>query len=147
MEPPVVYLDAIHNVLDNMRKWLDAFRRTSADHDDLYHLTLTNHLEVAVSFAQKGRENAQKVPQNARRVVRSYASEMQNFFKDDFVELINLNLLGEFSYMSRDTVIDVWLTLVCRGICWARLHWILIDSNFSAVPSRYYRSKLPVYIG
>ena len=146
-EPPVEFLDAIHNILDYARGWLDAFRRTSEDHDDLYHFTLIKHLEVAVRFAQKERENAQKVPQNARRVVASYASEMQNFFKDDFAEFSDLYRFGGLCHMSRDTVIDVWLTLVCRGICWARLHWILIDSDFSAVPSRYYRSKLPVYIG
>ena len=144
-EPPVEYLDAVHNVLDEMSRWLDAFRRTSEDHDDLYHCTLINHLEVAVGFAQKGRENAQKVPQNARRAVRSYASEMQNFFKEDFAGF--KNLFGEFDNMSRDTVIDVWLTLTCRGICWGRLHWMLIHSNFSVVPSRYHQSKLPVYIG
>lgn len=144
-EPSVEYLDAIHRILDDMGKWLDAFRQNSEDHDDLYHYTLMAHLVIAVDFAQKGRENAQKVPQNARRVARSYASEMQNFFKEDFVEF--KDLLGEFSHMSRDTVVDMWLTLVCRGICWARLHWMLMDTNFSAVPSRYYQSQLPVYIG
>ena len=144
-EPSVEYLDAIHNILDNMRKWLDAFRQTSEEHEDLYHFTIIAHLEVAVEFAQRGRDNTHKVQQNARRVARSYPSEMRNFFKDDFA--VFKNLFGDFTNMSRDTFIDLWLTLVCRGICWARLHWMLMNSTFSAIPSRFYNSQLPVYIG
>ena len=144
-EPAVEYLDAIHDILDNMREWLDAFRQISEDNDDLYHITIMAHFDVAVGFAQRGRENPHEAQQNARRVARSYASEMRNFFRDDFAEFVNL--FRDFDSMSRETVIDIWLTLVCRGICWARLHWMLMGSTFSAIPSRYYNSQLPVYIG
>lgn len=132
------YLNAIHAVLDRERLWLEKFRKESGDNDDLYHAVLIEHIDLAVRYAQKVRNNG-------RRLACPYAFEMQEFFEDDFAGLCNR--FSELEWAARSTIIDIWLTLVFRGICWSRLHWMALNPPFSTVPARYFGSQLPAYIG
>ena len=137
-EPSMQYLDAIHRVLDTMRSWLEKFRNESEANDDLYHAVLIEHISLAVVLAREARENA-------KRVALMYTSEMRGYFKDDFAGLYAS--FTDLPDVSKNTVVDLWLTLAFRGICWARLHWMALDSPFSTIPARYCDSQLPVYIG
>ena len=132
------YLDAIHAILDLERLWLEDFRKQSSNNDDLYHTVLIEHIDLAVRCARKIRENG-------RRLACPYAFEMQEFFEDDFAELCKP--FSELQWATKSMIIDLWLTLVFRGICWSRLHWMPLNTPFSTVPGRYFGSQLPIYIG
>lgn len=46
---------------------------------------------------------------------------------------------------SREEVEDAWLTMIFRAFCWLRSHVMIPD--VPPVPSEYWNSKMPVYIG
>lgn len=71
-----------------------------------------------------------------------WVAEGAHVYWDNLREIVqDMKLLG---CEDEDLVKDAWITLMFRAFCWHRCHFIVPGSR---VPSRYYGSRQPVYIG
>ena len=106
----------------------------------LYEALLLEHMHQAIVIAGEVRQEKSKIKAPRDDV---YFEEMWKYFENNFSRLCSsLSGLAE-----KNVLIDLWLTLVYRGFCWAQCHSISTTSAHYTVSAKYYNSQMPVYIG
>lgn len=70
----------------------------------------------------------------------NYEADVEGYFK----QLPNIVAEMEKKGVNRLTCIDMWCTMMVRGMCWGACHFFVPGER---VPVQYYGSQLPVFIG
>ncbi|KAI4216707.1 MAG: hypothetical protein LQ351_001196 [Letrouitia transgressa] len=109
---------------------------------DLYFPLVKAHLIRAASVRNKIFEGlkSKNLPEKllALRTMHVYWDDME-YYKEAMSEF------GWESVEERDIVEDSWIMLMFRAFLWSAAH--VFDIRQKPLPSRYYGSQLPVYIG
>ena len=139
----LTFLEALHDEAELMESWI-AERRlagpaTSSKKEDLVQAIIVQHFIRANEAAA-----ARSIEWSALRPTQQqyYVAEVTWHFK-------NLHSLSDpfTTIADKQVIVDLWLCLMYRAICWAKAHYIERDTPHATVPARYWGSELPVYIG
>lgn len=121
----------------------------SLQNRDIKPLPYLDLVRAHLSKAPFSYKAALRVPRDRLRGPRTFddrrhwRGEAMHFYWDymgDYVKLMNENGCD-----NKKEVEEAWITLIFRAMCWQRAH-VFIDDSLP-LPSKYYSSKLPVYIG
>jgi hypothetical protein len=62
----------------------------------------------------------------------------------DIIKDMNEQGFNDDGWGGQGSVTEAWLTMMFRAFCWHRCHFLVPGNR---VPSEYYGSQMPVYIG
>jgi hypothetical protein len=137
---PLDFLEAIHDCWDETTAY---FLKQQADGAFEYRHLIVGHINRAVRWYYDSTEEGVKEhgEEETFDLVRWIALGMHQYF----------DTLDEFArHMARkgckdhDLAIEAWLMLMMRAFCWHRAHFMVKGSR---VPSEFYESRMPIYIG
>ncbi|TVY17056.1 hypothetical protein LARI1_G004501 [Lachnellula arida] len=125
------YLDAVHEQFDNLKQWIivqkgPIYRNVLGAH--IRHITL--------------RENEETGSLNWQTLHPDYEAEVKEYFAlwpNIMADLAD----GKYEYYEK-ALFDTWVVMLFRACCWGACHFFVPGER---VPSEYYGSQLPVYIG
>ena len=107
------------------------------------------HIKNAVNFWHEGYERIQKGQGREHHGLRDWLAEGMHMYWDYLP-----NIVSEMSvktYASESLIREAWIMLLFRAFCWSRCHYMSpSEARFpdsTRLPSRYWNSKLPVYLG
>lgn len=125
------YLDAVHDQYDKMKQWI------VHQQGPIYRTVLGAHIRHAIF-----RENGETSPLNAQTPHPDYEADVDAYFATW------PNILADLSQgknvFSDAILFDTWVVMLFRACCWNACHFFVPGVR---VPSEYYGSQLPVYIG
>jgi hypothetical protein len=125
------YLDAIHDEYDKLKKWIIHQK------GPIYRTVLGAHLRHAIF-----RENGQMSTFAGPSPYPNYEADVEAYFAVWPTILADLSD-GKEDYHAK-ILFDTWVVMLFRACCWSACHFFVPGER---VPSEYYGSQLPVYIG
>ena len=139
------FLDAVQDTHALISKLLFGLSRGFSIRDRFLWNLVKVHVARATSVktrAQAAVKNATRPDQNSQLSPQWIAVSMELYWDDiGYYQ-------GEMERRSRahpDYVTDAWILLMFRAFLWSRGHEF--DTSRQPLPSKYYRSQIPVYIG
>ncbi len=131
------FLEQVHDCWDETTRYFQEWQnRTKA----AYVTLLTCHIEHTAGWIGLPRKNTTE-----RReyfdVIKWIAEGMHIYF-DQLPRMVEY-MRGR-GVDDGDLVVEAWFTLMFRAFCWHRLHDLVPGPT---IPSVYYGSKMPIYIG
>lgn len=147
----IAFLNAVHDKYDQTSNWFkERIHHQSFTYEDL----VTTHISHAVYFWGESTENIRL--KNARydpSWMRDWAAEGAHLYWD-YLPSITKKMMDRYPASSEENVHEAWITMMFRAFCWWRCHWMDLSETEEnsgipkmRLPSRYYESKFPVYIG
>jgi hypothetical protein len=134
----------VHPLADNQRRYHSGATTYLRISNISYHALVIAHLRVSTQPVARTIAVEIGSDQNPEllEVMHSYFDKLPNLVKG----IIDADTRsGERSSLRQEEVEDAWLTMIFRAFCWQRSH-IMIPDNVP-LPSEYWNSKMPVYIG
>lgn len=134
----VHYLDAVHNHFTSLTAYLEI-----CDHDrsSFKYLSLLGlHIRLAIfrlegdTFQPRGETDPQ------RELAPDYGADMEGYF----AQLPKIVDMMQMQGLDAKLVVDTWTSMMLRACCWGACHFFVPGER---VPTAYYGSQLPVYIG
>jgi hypothetical protein len=125
------YLDAIHDEYDKLKQWIIHQK------GPIYRTVLGAHIRHAIF-----RENGETTMLAAQSPHPDYEADVEAYFAVWPTILADL-LDGKEDYHAK-ILFDTWVVMLFRACCWNACHFFVPGER---VPSEYYGSQLPVYIG
>lgn len=156
-EQPIKFLEEVHDFWDDIENYFQGQEAASnvengsgepSDRSHIYNNLVKVHLRHAVlaeSYADRilsHNERRKLFPLGNRiKNVRMAETLAQYFYRLEPMrkEMNNLgHSFGEASFL------EIWAHLMVRGFCWHHCHTMVAGMT---VPSEYWNSRLPIYIG
>lgn len=125
------YLDLVHGYFDQTTGWY----RSISDFQKINRILISAYLRFCVFRFQQIDQNV-LVAENP-----DYEAEMKRYF--DLWPLILNNMRAE-PFHTEELYFDSWVTMLFRACCWGACHVFVPGER---VPSEFWHSQLPVYIG
>ena len=126
------YLEKVHDSFDTSTDYL---AKMNQDASQITYIGLLGiHIRLAV-FCPDGETTplAAEIPQ--------YADDVKRYFDQlPAIAAAARNIVQ----IEEDMVVDAWTTMMLRAFCWGACHFLVPGER---VPTAYYGSQLPVYIG
>jgi hypothetical protein len=123
------YLDLVHDHFDQTTRWY----RTISDFQKIHRILISAYLRFCVFHQTRPHLLVAENP--------DYEAEMKRYF--DLWPLI-LNDTKAQLFHTEELYFDSWVTILFRACCWGACHIFLPGER---VPSEFWHSQLPVYIG
>ncbi|KAI4188888.1 MAG: hypothetical protein L6R41_001859 [Letrouitia leprolyta] len=143
-ELEVVYdgVDEIHAAWDQTTTY---FEKLMADGPS-YHYLVAAHMKHAVNYWHEAHERIRSGIAREHHGLCDWLAEGMHIYWD-YLPLI----AGELSFYPEEIIYEAWITLIFRAFCWSRCHYFCRPQerfpDSTRLPSRYWNSKLPVYLG
>lgn len=147
------FLDAVHDCYDYTSLYFKRLHQRQR-HFRIYPRLVFLHINHAVYYWGDATKNIREG--NARKA----PPDMQDWLVEgahlywDYLPSIAKALMNECNRLSEDRVYEAWIMMMFRAFCWWRCHWMDLSETMensgkpkTRLPSRYYNSKFPVYIG
>ncbi|KAL8766274.1 MAG: hypothetical protein Q9209_006906 [Squamulea sp. 1 TL-2023] len=107
------------------------------------------HIKHAVNFWHEGHERIREKQGRDHHGLRDWLAEGMHMYWDYLPKIVNEMSLKTDA--SEPLIREAWIMLIFRAFCWSRCHYMCPpDARFpdsTRLPSRYWNSKLPVYLG
>ena len=107
------------------------------------------HIKAAVNYWNHAWENIRDGSARDHYGHRDWIAEGAHMYWD-YLPGIESDLHRK-SGVKRDVVKEAWIMMMFRAMCWWRCHWMMEGENMvkdeSRLPTRYWGSKQPVFIG
>ncbi|TVY50192.1 hypothetical protein LCER1_G007534 [Lachnellula cervina] len=127
------YLDAVHEQFDNLKQWIIIQK------GPIYRNVLGAHIRRAIIY----KDNDKAVFANWKTLNPNYEADVKEYFRLWPYILTDLPS-GEYEDYDEKALCDIWIVMLFRACCWGACHFFVPGER---VPSEYYGSQLPVYIG
>jgi hypothetical protein len=132
------YLDTVQRYIWSLTNFLDE-KLSQLPHRRWYHAhryrdLLEAHLKFAI-FCEGGETST------LRNLLPDYKADVEGYFAN--LPTI-FNELRVKWIVSEEEVVDVWVSMMLRAMCWGTCHFFVPGER---VPLQYFGSQLPVYIG
>ncbi|TVY84920.1 hypothetical protein LSUE1_G001851 [Lachnellula suecica] len=125
------YLDAVHDHYDKLKPWIIHQK------GPIYRKILGAHIRHAIF-----RENGETSLLNFQKSSPDYEADIEAYFAIWPAILEDLSS-GKDEYHAK-ILFDTWVVMLFRACCWNACHFFVPGER---VPSEFYGSQLPVYIG
>ncbi|KAL8707024.1 MAG: hypothetical protein Q9225_007876 [Loekoesia sp. 1 TL-2023] len=142
------FLDKVHGVWNQTTEYFQQLH-TSDEFNFQYAKLVAYHIKHAVNFWHEAHERIRDGGERDHHGLRDWLAEGMHLYWDYLPRIV-----GEIAlrYRIPDSVIrEAWIMLMFRASCWSRCHYMCrAEERFpdsARLPSRYWSSKLPVYLG
>ena len=122
------YLDEIHDQYEKFTQWV------MGQQGPIYRKVLGAHIRCAIF-----RENGETSILSVQHQNPDYEADMEEYFAAWPKILADISS-GEDEFI----LFDTWVVMLFHACCWGACHFFVPGER---VPSEYYGSQLPVYIG
>ncbi|KAL8691515.1 MAG: hypothetical protein Q9218_003281 [Villophora microphyllina] len=143
------FLERVQEAWDETDKYFRelASRKDLEDMQSFFPDLVACHIKHAVNFAHEAHNRiAQKTARNHFGLTDWLAEGMHLYW--DYLP----DIVEEMKYKAPEPIVQAaWITLIFRAFCWSRCHYFgpphIRFPDSTRLPSRYWGSKLPVYLG
>lgn len=145
------FLDAVHDCYDFTSVY---FMNLDQQHYRIYYGLVSVHINHAVYYWGDATKNIREG--NARKAppgMQDWLVEGAHLYWD-YLPSIAKRMMKEDERLNEDQVYEAWIMMMFRAFCWWRCHWMDLSETMensgkpkTRLPSRYYNSQFPVYIG
>ena len=143
----IVFLDKAHDGWDEATAYLVDLER---NHGLRYYDLMATHITHAVRYWGDAWSNIREGKARHHYGLRDWVAEGAHIYWDYLPEIVT-DMQSKGFEGGANLVHDAWITMMFRAFCWWRCHYIVPAGDTiqdqSRLPSRYWDSKLPVYIG
>ena len=144
----VSFLDEVHEVWDQTTKYFQNFNG-SEKHRLSYRDLVACHTKHAVHFWHEAHEHIREGKAREHYGLCDWLAEGMHLYWDYLPKIVDE--MASKSSAPASLVREAWIMLMFRAFCWSRCHYLCRpDERFpdsTRLPSRYWNSKLPVYLG
>lgn len=130
----------VHVGFDKTNIWLESQGGGFDARNSVREKILGVHIRFAI-FRENGENDMQQVSN------LNYEADMKGYFEmwpKIFKGMKELDPPGFWGPQSEELLFDMWVSLLFRACCWGACHVFVPGER---VPSSYWDSRLPVYIG
>lgn len=146
LDPQSQDLDEIHDAWDQTTTY---FKELTHSSNISYIRLVADHLKNAVNYWHEAHERIRNGTARDHHGLCDWLAEGMHMYWDYLPKIV------EETNMHRKTPVvlihEAWITLMFRAFCWSRCHYFgRPEQRFpdsTRLPSRYWNSKLPVYLG
>ncbi|KAL8800223.1 MAG: hypothetical protein Q9200_007316 [Gallowayella weberi] len=107
------------------------------------------HIKHAVNSWHEAYGRIQRGQGRDHHGLRDWLAEGMHMYWDYLPNIVKD--MAHKSHASESLICEAWITLLFRAFCWSRCHYLCpSEARFpdsTRLPSRYWNSKLPVYLG
>ena len=133
------FLEHVHDRWDATTRY---FLNLQDDHGLPYLDLVTCHIEHAVFWWKHSRDKNESFDAREHFDTVAWISDGMHMYFDDLPAMVQW--MNRRQKHDEHMLVEAWLTLVFRAFCWHRLHSMVEGPT---IPSSFYRSRMPVYIG
>ena len=143
----LAFLDNVHDCWDDATAY---FRDIHKENPFMYYDLMAIHIKHAVGYWGDAWSNIREAKTRNHHGLRDWIAEGAHVYWDYLPRIVND--MREKGFNGDDSLVEeAWITMMFRAFCWWRCHSIGAGEDtaqdHSRLPSRYWNSKLPVYIG
>lgn len=148
------FLEKVHDCWDEATKYLMKLQEQYTTDGLRFRYTdlMASHIAHAIHYWGDAWEHIRKEHGKEARNhfgLRDWVAEGAHVYFDYLPHIVADMRRKGFDH--EEVVHDAWFTMMLRAFCWWRCHWMNPGQDMlqspSILPSRYWGSKLPVYIG
>ena len=144
----VEFLDTVQSYWDSTTKYF-----LEAENDKqkgFYYNLMAMHISHAVNYWGDAWSNIRNNKTRDHFGMRDWVAEGAHLYWD-YVPHICTDMRKRGFDFDDERIYEAWITMMFRAFCWWRCHYMIpgedMPSGQRTLPSRYWNSKQPVYIG
>ncbi|KAL8947464.1 MAG: hypothetical protein Q9222_006258 [Ikaeria aurantiellina] len=142
------FLDEVHHDWDETTAYFKELNQRK-HHRVCYANLVACHIKHAVNFWHEAHGRIRSGEARNHHGLRDWLAEGMHMYWDYLPKIAEE--MADKSNASESLIREAWITLIFRAFCWSRCHYLCpLDARFpdsTRLPSRYWNSKLPVYLG
>lgn len=145
-------LEFLENVHTNWDKTSEYFIKLEQDKTQnfVYMDLVASHIGRAVNYWGDGWKNIREGKARDHYGLCDWMAEGMHMYWD-YLPLIAKDMAARNGVKDEYLVHEAWIMMIFRAFCWWRCHWMTSGKDMIQeplrIPSRYWESKFPVYIG
>ncbi|KAL8936385.1 MAG: hypothetical protein Q9216_004958 [Gyalolechia sp. 2 TL-2023] len=142
------FLDEVHKAWDQTTTYFEEIRDS---HGFSYHRLVAAHMKYAVHYWHEAHGRIRDGAGREHHGLCDWLAEGMHLYWDYLPQIArDLRAYGKH-HLPEVLIIEAWITLMFRAFCWSRCHYFCLATerypDSKRLPSRYWNSKLPVYLG
>lgn len=142
------FLEQIHAKWDKTSEYFIKLEQDKR-HNFVYMDLVATHIRHAVNYWGDGWKNIREKKARDHYGLCDWMAEgMHKYW--DYLDLIAADMARK-GVKDKELVHEAWIVMMFRAFCWWRCHWMTPGKEMiqepPRIPSRYWDSKFPVYIG
>ena len=142
------FFEKVHDVcheIDDYFRDLGSDEKEHIDYGDL----VASHIKYAVKFWDQAHGRIRRGEERDHHGLTDWLAEGMHLYWDLLPDIVND--MRRKTNASESTIREAWIMLMFRAFCWSRCHYLGPSHarypDSTRLSSRYWDSKLPVYLG
>ncbi|KAL8708103.1 MAG: hypothetical protein Q9220_006957 [cf. Caloplaca sp. 1 TL-2023] len=142
------FFDVVHQDWDETTTYFN--RLNTAKHERIYYADLVAcHIKHAVNYWNEAHGRIREGKARNHHGLRDWLAEGMHMYWDYLPSITKE--MADKCRAPEALIEEAWIVLMFRAFCWSRCHYMCpLDNRYpdsTRLPSRYWNSKLPVYLG
>ncbi|KAL9027040.1 MAG: hypothetical protein Q9196_004381 [Gyalolechia fulgens] len=143
------FLDEVHQAWDHTTAY---FERLGQSDGLSYHRLVAAHMKYAVHYYHEAHGRIGEGTVREHHGLCDWLAEGMHMYWDYLPRIVMEEMTVDGKRpLSGELIHEAWIMLLFRAFCWSRCHYLCRPGerypDSTRLPSRYWNSKLPVYIG
>lgn len=144
-------LPFLDEVLEAWNQTTVYFERLRESDGLSYHCLVAAHMKHAVQYCHEAHAHIREKTVREHHGLCDWLAEGMHLYWDYLPKIITEMSVDGKRQLPGELIREAWIMLMFRAFCWSRCHYLCRPGErfpeSTRLPSRYWNSKLPVYLG